>query len=984
MSAKQYGRLEAPRPAEQKTVGAARRSESRPLVAFVLALLAGLSFISLIAYEPGQPFFLDHGYLEPLQLSGMPPSLNPVGQLGATFAVLALNGSGWGAFFIPFGLAVFAYYALFNRAHAIFPWKTVFLTLAVLSFVTLMRMVFRDWSADRFTPAGIGSPKIGIPAGGGCGGSLGIFLYDKVFYELLGGTGSLLVLGLVYAVSFCGIFVDDPRLVVARLMESFRVSMERRREEQRIRKEAMLEVRRVQVEALAEARKKIGEAKAKGASIVMEKTDKAEKLDKSAKAKKADTDKAVLAGTAAAVSEVGAPLAAEEPELFDDSEPDVAAPGVAEFGEAAKKAGTEPLVSPSAAVSAGAASSRPAGYGVMSAPEPIPLSEDDLDMDAEPDHAAEALTPTFSFALTGGKQPADAIGKHPVDTTPVADTPATPVVADRPAALPATPKAVPQAVSSGKLTIVDAEQVERVSGSLTPKMKGDYRFPPVTLLAEPPPADKGPAENYEERAEALVRTLGEFKIKVTPGDVQTGPVITRYEVLPAAGVRVEKISGLANNIAMNLKAESVRVLAPVPGKGTVGIEVPNRRPKAVSLREIIESKVWAENKCDIPVVLGKDVTGKPIVADLAKMPHALIAGSTGSGKSVCINGIIASLLYHASPDDLRFIMVDPKVVEMQIYNKLPHMLIPVVTDCKKVPGALKWLITEMERRYRIFAKCGVKNIAGFNGKLAKDKDANSKSNQLDLSLSPEERQAARDAVNVARDDGVLEIPDKKLPYIVCIIDELADLMMVAPADIETGIARIAQLARAAGIHLILATQRPSVNVITGVIKANLPCRIAFKVTSVIDSRTILDCKGAETLIGKGDMLFIPPGAASLVRAQGAYVSEEEVAALVDYINEQNGDPEFADDVQEAIEMASMEDGDDDGKPTEGTDDPAEDPMIAKSWDIIRSTKRASTSMLQRRLSIGYNRAARIMDILQERGYVGPENGSSPREILKEV
>lgn len=956
MSAKQYGRLEAPRPTEQKTVGAARRSESRPLLAFVLAILAGLSFLALAWYTKQQPFFFEDGFLRGFVDDSTRSDANPVGKIGATFAMLALREAGWAAFFLPFGMAVFAYYALFNRAHAIFPWKTVFLTLSFLTFATLMRMCFSDWTPDRFTTKGTG-------------GELGQFLYDKVFYELLGGTGSLLILGLVYSVSFCGIFVDDPRLVVARMMEALRVSMERRREEQRIRKEAMLEVRRSQAAALAEARKKIEEAKAKGAAIVMEKTAGA------TKAKKTGADRAVLAGTAAAVSEVGEPLAAEEPELFDEAgEP---ASGVAEFGVAAKKAGTEPLVPPSAA------SPRPAGYGVMSAPEPIPLNEDDLDMEAEPGAAAEALAPTFSFALTGGKQPGDSPGKEPVDTRPVADTPATPVVASAPAALPVSPKAVPQN-AAGKLTIVEAEAVERVSGSLTPKMKGDYRFPPVTLLAEPPPADKGPAENYQERADALVRTLGEFKIKVTPGDVQTGPVITRYEVLPAAGVRVEKISGLANNIAMNLKAESVRVLAPVPGKGTVGIEVPNRRPKAVSLREIIESKVWAENKCDIPVVLGKDVTGKPIVADLAKMPHALIAGSTGSGKSVCINGIIASLLYHASPDDLRFIMVDPKVVEMQIYNKLPHMLIPVVTECKKVPGALKWLISEMEQRYRRFAGAGVKNIAGYNAKITRDKDGAAKSNQLDLSLSPEERQAAREAVNVARDAGVLDLPDKKLPYIVCIIDELADLMMVAPADIETGIARLAQLARAAGIHLILATQRPSVNVITGVIKANLPCRIAFKVTSVIDSRTILDSKGAETLIGKGDMLFIPPGAASLVRAQGAYVSEEEIAGLVDYINEQNGDPEFADDVQAAIELASMEDGDDDGKPTEGTDDPADDPMIAKSWDIIRSTKRASTSMLQRRLSIGYNRAARIMDILQERGYVGPENGSSPREILKEI
>jgi S-DNA-T family DNA segregation ATPase FtsK/SpoIIIE len=535
-------------------------------------------------------------------------------------------------------------------------------------------------------------------------------------------------------------------------------------------------------------------------------------------------------------------------------------------------------------------------------------------------------------------------------------------------------------VGAAKLTILGEETVERATGTFEPKKKGDYQFPPVALLREPPPQEALPQENYEERASRLAATLGEFKIKVALGEIQTGPVITRYEVIPAPGVRVEKISGLANNIAMNLKAESVRVLAPVPGKGTVGIEVPNNKPKAVSLREIIESKAWDENRCEIPVVLGKDVTGKPMIADLARMPHCLIAGSTGSGKSVCINGIVASLVYHAGPDDIRFIMVDPKVVELQIYNKLPHMLIPVVTDAKKVPGALKWLISEMERRYQIFARTGVKNIAGFNAKITKDRAEAERARQMDLELSPQERTASA-LVEVPRDD-VMEIPDRKLPYIVCFIDELADLMMVAPADIETAIARLAQLARAAGIHLILATQRPSVNVITGIIKANLPCRIAFKVTSLIDSRTILDQKGAESLIGRGDMLFIPPGSAHLVRAQGAFVSEDEINALVDHIALCNGEPDFDDAVQEIIETATL-DGDGDSAPTEGTDDPSEDPLIAKSWEIIRSTKRASTSMLQRRLSIGYNRAARIMDILQERGYVGPENGPSPREILRD-
>ncbi len=931
---------------------APRRSDSRPLLALGLFLAAFCAFLALVDYSPLQPFLFEQGALSRFQLNSARTEANSLGMVGATFAVLALNGAGWAAFFLPFGLGVFGLYALFHRAHTIFPWKTVFLTLTFLSATVLLHQLqtVAEWGADRLSPSGIG-------------GGIGRFLYEKIFGDLLGRTGTGIAFSLVYGISLCGVFVEDPRVVVTDLMNALRARLENMREERRIRREAMLEVRRKQAEALAEARKKIAEAKAKGGAVVLEKTDKpAAKSSKKEKAASA----AALAGssdsTAAAVDEVGAPLSDEAPESDSLEAPassevadDEAASGSDEFGEPAARAGTAPLSAPAAA------STRPV-FGVMepaASPRPGPMTAADGEIAALP-----------------------AVGGAPiVDAKPVADTPSSPP-APR-AVLPASPLAVPQ-TASGKLTIVEAEQVEKVAGSLTPKLRGDYRFPPVTLLNEPPAAAAGPAENYEERAEALVRTLGEFKIKVQMGDVQSGPVITRYEVLPAPGVRVEKIAGLANNLAMNLKAESVRVLAPVPGKGTVGVEVPNRRPKPVCLREIIESKVWDDNKCDIPVVLGKDVTGKPIVADLAKMPHALIAGSTGSGKSVCINGIIGSLLYHASPDDLRFIMVDPKVVEMQIYNKLPHMLIPVVTECKKVPGALKWLISEMERRYRVFAASGVKNIAGFNAKISKDKDAAAKASQLDLSLSPEERQAAREAVSVARDDGVLEIPEKKLPYIVCIIDELADLMMVAPADIETGIARLAQLARAAGIHLILATQRPSVNVITGVIKANLPCRIAFKVTSSVDSRTILDCKGAETLIGKGDMLFIPPGAAALVRAQGAYVSEEEISGLVDYINAQNGDPEFADDVQEAIELAAMEDSDDDKTPTEGTGDDDDDPMIQKSWDIIRSTKRASTSMLQRRLSIGYNRAARIMDILQERGYVGPENGSSPREILREV
>jgi S-DNA-T family DNA segregation ATPase FtsK/SpoIIIE len=464
-------------------------------------------------------------------------------------------------------------------------------------------------------------------------------------------------------------------------------------------------------------------------------------------------------------------------------------------------------------------------------------------------------------------------------------------------------------------------------------------------------------------------------VKVVPGEIFTGPVITRYEVTPAAGVRVEKIVNLDKNIALGLKALSVRILAPVPGKGTVGIEVPNRISQAVCMRDIIESKSWADANAEIPIVLGKDVTGKPMVADLTKMPHVLIAGSTGSGKTVCINAIIASLLYHSGPEDLRFIMVDPKVVEMQLYNSLPHMLIPVVTEPKKVPGALKWLIAEMDRRYQIFAKTKVRNIAGFNAKISKDKAEQERAKELEAEMTAEER-AAASQIEVPRDDDAFEVPKKKLPYIVCIIDELADLMMVAPADIETGIARIAQLARAAGIHLILATQRPSVNVITGVIKANLPSRIAFKVASKIDSRTILDGSGAEALIGKGDMLFIPPGTSNLVRAQGAFVSDDEINGIVDFLKVKNEPPVFAEAVQRQIDSSDEEGG--------GLLEGEDDEMLNKALEVLKSSKRASTSMLQRRLRIGYNRAARLMEDLEDRGIVGPENGSSPREILVDL
>jgi len=538
----------------------------------------------------------------------------------------------------------------------------------------------------------------------------------------------------------------------------------------------------------------------------------------------------------------------------------------------------------------------------------------------------------------------------------------------------------PLGPNAGKVLVVQPDKIEKARASQVIKKRGDYIFPEVKMLNEPAANSKLEPEDFRKRASDLIETLKQFKVDCVPVDpvngvdvgIQQGPSITRYEIKPAPGVRVEKIANLSNNIAMNLEAVAVRILAPVPGKGTVGIEIPNKNRKDVLLREIIESKAWAEASMELPVVLGVDsVTNKPVIQDLAKMPHCLIAGATGQGKSVCINAIIVSLLYRCTPQDLRFIMVDPKVVELQIYNNLPHLLIPVETDPTRVPAALKWLIAEMSQRYKIFAKCGVKNITGFNAKITKEAGL---PKQEELALSPEEQAAAAEAAEAVIDDGVI-VPTEKLPYIVCIIDEMADLMMVAAKDIETSVARIAQLARAAGIHLVLATQRPSTDVITGLIKANLPTRIGFKVPSQIDSRTILDRGGAETLVGRGDMLFVPPGSATLNRVQGAFVGEQEVAAIVEFLAEKNGKPEFAQDVIKAIK-----DGAEGGVGGEEGEE-GEDPLVAQSWAIIKETKRASVSMLQRRLKLGYNRAARIMDVLHDKGYVGPENGSSPREIL---
>ena len=505
----------------------------------------------------------------------------------------------------------------------------------------------------------------------------------------------------------------------------------------------------------------------------------------------------------------------------------------------------------------------------------------------------------------------------------------------------------------------------------------NYELPSIVLL-EPIDLEGRKAADPSELKliqHVLIDTLKQFNIDASPGDITRGPTITRYEVYPARGVRVDKISSLERDLARATRAERINILAPIPGKDTVGIEIANSKKVKVTLREILESDEWTHTKHRIPIVLGKDVYGKIILGDLAQMPHGLVAGTTGSGKSVCINAIIASILFKFSPDDLRFVMIDPKVVEMQMYNALPHLVMPVVTDPKKVLLALRWIVNEMENRYKIFAKVGVRNVTGFNARpkpksqeelgLTTEPEVSADSDSLSL-------QSEAPQIRVPRDDDLV-IPDR-LAYIVVIIDELADLMQTAPADVESAIARITQMARAAGIHMIVATQTPRADVVTGVIKANIPTRIAFQVASALDSRVILDENGAERLLGQGDMFYRPPGTSRLIRSQGVLVTDEEIRRLVEFVSAQ-GAPAFDPAIQNQLESSAQ---------AEEEVSEEDEALVEKCLEIIRQEKRASTSMLQRRLRLGYTRAARVVDILERRGILGPGDGAKPREILVDL
>ena len=472
----------------------------------------------------------------------------------------------------------------------------------------------------------------------------------------------------------------------------------------------------------------------------------------------------------------------------------------------------------------------------------------------------------------------------------------------------------------------------------------DYIFPPVTLLIKEQQTQSSGYEQYlKETALKLQQTLESFGVNVTITDISCGPSVTRYEMFPEQGTKVSKILSLTDDIKLNLAASDIRIEAPIPGKAAIGIEIPNKHNQTVHFRDLIESSTFEKFKSRLAFAVGKDIGGKTVVTDLAKMPHLLIAGATGSGKSVCINTLIMSILYKASPEEVKLIMVDPKMVELSIYNGIPHLLIPVVTDPKKASGALNWAVAEMTNRYKKFTETGVRNIEGYNKKV--------KELQKSGEIDPE--------------------TIKKMPQIVIIIDELADLMMVAPGEVEDAIVRLSQLARAAGIHLVIATQRPSVNVITGLIKANVPSRIAFSVSSGVDSRTIIDMNGAEKLLGKGDMLFYPAGYSKPVRVQGAFISDSEISDVVEFLKENEDVAVYDTEVTEKIES----------KLNSAAISQEKDEYFEAAARFVIEKDKASIGMIQRMFKVGFNRAARIVDQLADAGIVGPEEGTKPRKVL---
>lgn len=925
-------------------------STTRPLL-LLLFLVAGiLLFAAFVLYDVNQDFLFSDDWLKDFAVASPLVDENPMGKIGATLAVLAFNFLGLAAFMLPVFLLLFAFYMARFRADISIPWKTFLMIAALCSGATLLDIFPK--ALIGFDPERLGEAAY-MPSRGGPGGALGKFLFGEIFKPVIGSAGSAVLLLCIYFFCVLGLVVSAPQRTIANFVTAVVEAIRRHSENSRKRRE--LRARRREEAAQAQR-------------------DAQEQLRRNSEAQENSAENsAKIAGT----ENAGTPENAEIAE--NDSADENGVPADAENSEETENADAE---NSAENLTAGALDGVPESLGEIDTSD-VDFSDVPVDDSAVPVENAPVfenldknatLTPTdFESAALGGNDgyfSDENLAKGALETA-------------------GTPENSESAEDSGAensgttgFTVTHEDEIERSGETEVVPARSDYVFPPISLLAEPKSDSAEDTEDYEARGQIIINELASFKCPATLVAAHVGPTITRYEIKPGVGVRAEKILGLQNNVAMALQAQSAR-LASVPEHGTIGVEVPNRKARSVLIREVLESRVWRENKMEIPAVLGKDVTGKPVLIDLAKMPHGLIAGSSGSGKSVCLNGLVTSILYHASPEEVRLVMIDPKVVELKVYNDAPHMLIPVITDMKRAPGAIKWLIDEMERRYKLLEEAGVRNIVGYNAKIDRDKAESEHSPAAAGTENPENGVPAE--ISVPRDEGVLDEmrARKKMSYIVCIIDEFGDLMAQNAAEIETGVHRLTAKARAAGIHLILATQRPDAKTVTGLIKANLGTRIGLRVTSGTNSRIILDEVGAETLIGRGDMLVLGPGSPFPQRAQGVWVSEEEIENIVNFLAEKNGKPKYADDVTSAIDSYAAED-DEDGESAGGNGvADSRDELVGKAWDVIRTTKRASISNLQRKLGIGYNRAAKIIDILEEQGRVGPELGpNKPREIYE--
>ena len=919
---------------------------SRPILGTVLAVAGVAALLSVLGYTAGQEVLFKH-YFEPLLPSTDSAGNNVCGKLGATFALASMLLVGASAYMIPVYI-IWAAVGCFRRRASLFSKTEIAAIVAGVLSLSVSAAVFQDF-------LGTSAPLQSATFPSGWGGKFGYVVYSQT-KPLLDTLGNALLFGSAYFITLVVVFVESPSETASELFLALKWCARMLWRAFAAVAVALFSIPKKLLVALFARRNKDDDeddASAKVRPADERKPESAEKRRAETSAD-SDTDFAPDSETASVDGIDLGELSAFVNEMRSADSSSKKESGVVEIGSIDSDmldAAEDDASADFSSVDIAFGSREKSAAAEPPAPaEPLPDSEERSDI-PEP----------INLGLSSSSKPVSASAEEHPQTTA------------------AEPQ--PQAQTS-EIEVVDTSvPLVEDAPERKPRRKDaeKYVFPSLSLLSEPAKRDETKVEDYNARTAEIVKIIGDFGLKVIPDKAYPGPVITRYEVKPAPGVKISRIANLEDDITAGIMAEKVRIIAPVPGRGTIGIEVPNKHRMNVTMREVLQSKQWRDNNYEIPIALGKDATGIPIVANMKKMTHALIAGSTNSGKSVCINTIIISMLYKMTPRDLRLIMIDPKMVELQVYNTIPHMLIPVVVDVKKAAAALKWLTGEMMRRYQIFNKAGVRNIDGFNAKILKDKAEMERAEMEFAQMSSEERQAAMAAKAEAKDD--IELPEDKLPYIVCIIDELADLMSVVGKDVELYIARITQLARAAGIHMIIATQRPDVKVITGKIKNNLPTRIAFKVTSQIDSRTILDRKGAETLIGQGDMLFLNNGSSDLVRAQGAFIPDAEIAAVVEALNVNNvdGKPQYVEEVQAQIEASDDEDGGD--LIGEGEGGKYGDPMTVKAINAIRASGKASTSLLQRKLGIGYGRAARIMDELEDRGIIGPDNGTGKRELF---